>query len=175
MFEKIKKRDGRVIDFNVDKITEAISKAGEVTGEFDRKTAEKIMLKVVSLAQHTIKEDIPTVENIQDIVEEALLSTTYRKTAKAYIIYRDQHAKLRELSAKNKVHLIDQYIKQIDWKVNENSNMDYSLQGLNNYISSEISKIYWLNKIYPKEIKDAHNKGNFHIHDLGLISVYCVG
>ena len=175
MFEKIKKRDGRVIDFNVDKITEAISKASEVTGEFDRKTAKKIMLKVVSLAQHTIKEDIPTVENIQDIVEEALLSTTYRKTAKAYIIYRDQHAKLRELSAKNKVHLIDQYIKQIDWKVNENSNMDYSLQGLNNYISSEISKIYWLNKIYPKEIKDAHDEGNFHIHDLGLISVYCVG
>jgi ribonucleoside-triphosphate reductase (formate) len=104
-----------------------------------------------------------------------LISSSYKKTAKAYILYRDQHAKLRELSLKNNVDLVDQYLGQTDWKVNENSNMAYSLQGLNNYISTEITKVYWLNKIYSPQIRDAHKNGDFHIHDLGLLSVYCVG
>jgi len=175
VFEKIKKRDGRVVKFDAQKIADAIEKAGGATGEFDKKIAQKLTLKVLNLAQQAITHEIPTVEAIQDVVEEILLSSPYRKTAKAYIIYRDQHARIREIADKVDVDLVDQYLEKVDWQVNENSNMTYSLQGLNNYISSEISKVYWLNKIYPPEVKKAHLNGDFHIHDLNILSVYCVG
>ena len=175
MFKKIEKRDGRVKKFEVEKITNAIAKAGAVTGEFDSEIAQKLTLKVLNLAQQAIPRDIPTVEEIQDVVEEILLSSPYRKTAKAYIIYREQHAGIREITSRANVDLVDQYLEKIDWQVNENSNMSFSLQGLNNYVSSEISKIYWLVKIYPPEIRRAHLNGDFHIHDLNLLSVYCVG
>ncbi len=174
MFTKIRKRDGRIVEFDAEKITNAIAKAGKATGEFDRETAKKLTLRVLNLAQQLI-HGIPTVEEIQDIVEEVLLTSPYRKTAKAYILYREQHAKIREIAAKANVDLVDQYLKRLDWQVNENSNMTYSLQGLNHYISSEISKIYWLNKIYPPEIRQAHIGGDFHIHDLSLLAPYCVG
>ena len=130
---------------------------------------------MLTLAEQLLGDRIPSVEEIQDIVEETLLQSPYRKTAKAYIIYRDQHARLREIINKMEVDLVDQYLSKADWKINENSNMDYSLQGLNNYISSEVSKVYWLNEIYPPEISKAHTDGDFHIHDLSLLSVYCVG
>lgn len=175
MFKEIRKRDGRIVKFEPEKITNAITKAGMATGEFGRDIAEKLTLKVLSLAQEVIRDRIPTVEEIQDVVEEVLLSSPYRRTAKAYILYRDQHAKIREISAKANVDLVDQYLEKIDWQVQENSNMTFSLQGLNNYISSEISKVYWLNKIYPPEIRSAHQNGDFHIHDLNSLSVYCVG
>ena len=175
MFTSIKKRDGRVELFEAEKITNAIWKAGAATGEFDYKIAQKLTLKVLNLAQQAIPREIPTVEEIQDVVEEVLLSSPYRKTAKAYIIYREQHAGIREITAKADVDLVDQYLEKIDWQVNENSNMSFSLQGLNNYVSSEISKIYWMIKIYPSEVRKAHSNGDFHIHDLNLLSVYCVG
>jgi ribonucleoside-triphosphate reductase len=130
---------------------------------------------VLNLSAQIINTEIPEVERIQDIVEEVLLASPYKKTAKAYIIYRDQHARLREMFNTGGVQLIDKYLEKLDWQVNENSNMAYSLQGLNNYIASEISKTYWLNKIYPPEIRQAHLEGDIHIHDLGLLSVYCVG
>ncbi|RKY38904.1 MAG: ribonucleoside triphosphate reductase [Candidatus Omnitrophota bacterium] len=175
MFKRIRKRDGRIVKFDAQKITEAIKKAGLATGEFGREEAEKLTVKVLNLAQSIVGDRTPTVEQIQDIVEEVLLSSPYRKTARAYIIYREQHARIREITAKANVDLMDQYLNKIDWQVNENSNMTFSLQGLNNYISSELSKVYWLNKIYPPEIREAHLNGDFHIHDLGLLSVYCVG
>ncbi len=174
MFTKIRKRDGRIVGFDAEKITDAIAKAGKATGEFDRETAKKLTLRVLNLAQQLI-HGIPTVEEIQDIVEEVLLTSPYRKTAKAYILYREQHAKIREIAAKANADLVDQYLKRLDWQVNENSNMAYSLQGLNHYISSEISKIYWLNRVYPPEIRQAHIEGDFHIHDLGMLAPYCVG
>jgi ribonucleoside-triphosphate reductase len=175
MHEKIKKRDGRLVKFNAEKITNAIAKAGGATGEFDVMNAKKLTIKVLNLAEKLFDNKVMTVEEIQDIVEEVLLSSPYRRTARAYIIYREQHARLREITNKMEVDLVDQYLKKKDWKVNENSNMDYSLQGLNNYISSEVSKVYWLNEIYSPEIKKAHTDGDFHIHDLSLLSVYCVG
>ncbi len=175
MFTKVEKRDGRLVKFEAEKITSALAKAGAATGEFDAEIAQKLCLKVLNLAQQAIPRDVPTVEEIQDIVEEILLSSPYRKTAKAYIIYREQHAGIREISAKANVDLVDQYLEKIDWQVNENSNMTFSLQGLNNYVSSEISKVYWLIKIYPPEVRQAHLDGDFHIHDLNLLSVYCVG
>lgn len=175
MFKKIIKRDGRIVPFDPERITNAISKAGYATGEFDYKVSKKLMLKVLNLADQVIGKKTPSVEEIQDIVEEVLITSPYSKTAKAYILYRDQHAKIREINTKANLDLVDNYLKKIDWQVNENSNMAFSLQGLNNYISSEISKVYWLNKIYPPEIKQAHTNGDFHIHDLNILSVYCVG
>jgi len=115
------------------------------------------------------------VEEFQDIVERVLLDSPYYKTAKAYIIYREQHAQIRRITTKANVDLVEHYIEKLDWKIKENSNMCYSLQGLNNYISSDITAEYWLNSIYPPEIRDAHTRGDFHIHDLSLLSVYCVG
>ena len=175
MHAKIRKRDSRLVKFNAQKITNAIARAGAATGEFDLAMAAKLTIKVLNLAEELFDDRITTVEEIQDIVEEVLLSSPYRRTAKAYIIYRDQHARLREIANKTEVDLVDQYLKKIDWKINENSNMDYSLQGLNNYIFSEVSMVYWLNNIYSPEIRKAHMEGDFHIHDLSLLSVYCVG
>ncbi|HRZ40602.1 MAG TPA: anaerobic ribonucleoside-triphosphate reductase, partial [Candidatus Omnitrophota bacterium] len=172
---KIVKRDGHAEDFNPQKITTAILKAGRATGEFDEAIAKNLTLRVLNIAHQLIAEHALTVEEVQDIVEEVLLTSPYRKTAKAYILYRDQHAKIREITSRSQVGLVDQYLERLDWKVNENSNMSYSLQGLNNYISTEVTKIYWLNKIYPPEIREAHINGDVHIHDLGLLSVYCVG
>ncbi len=175
MFTEIEKRDGNKVAFKAEKITSAIAKAGKATGEFDEKVAKRLTIKVLNLSQQVIGDKIPTVEEVQDIVEEILLSSTYRKTAKAYIIYREQHARIREITDKASVDLVDQYLKRTDWRVNENSNMAFSLQGLNNYVSSEVSKVYWLNEIYSPEVREAHIQGDFHIHDLNLLSVYCVG
>jgi len=175
IFEKIVKRDGRLQDFDSSKICQAITKAGYATGEFGEDIAQRLTVRVLNLASQLIRDRYPTVEEIQDIVEEVLINSPYKKTAKAYIIYRDQHAKIREITSKFNVDLVDAYLNKTDWQVRENSNMNFSLQGLNNYISSQISKIYWLNKIYPPKIRNAHNEGDFHIHDLGILSVYCVG
>lgn len=171
----ILKRNGRSEDFNPQKITAAILKAGQASGEFTEPVARNLTIRVVNIAQQIFTDRNPSVEEIQDIVEEVLLTSPYKRSAKAYIIYRDQHAKIREITSKSHVGLVDQYLERLDWKVNENSNMAYSLQGLNNYISTEVTKIYWLNKIYSPEIRDAHRNGDFHLHDLGLLSVYCVG
>ena len=175
MFTKVEKRDGTIVPFEAQKITNAIAKAGKATEEFEEQVAQRLTVRVLNLAQQVTGEKIPTVEEIQDIVEEVLLSSTYRKTAKAYIIYRDQHAKMREITNKASVDLVDQYLNKTDWRVNENSNMAFSLQGLNNYVSSEVSRVYWLNEIYSPKIREAHLEGDFHIHDLNLLSVYCVG
>jgi anaerobic ribonucleoside-triphosphate reductase len=175
MVTVIEKRDGMTVPFEASKITNAIAKAGKATGEFDEKVAKRLTIRVLDLAQQVIADKTPAVEEIQDIVEEILLSSTYRKTAKAYILYREQHARIREISNKATVDLVDQYLNKTDWRVNENSNMAFSLQGLNNYVSSEVSKVYWLNEIYSPEIREAHIQGDFHIHDLNILSVYCVG
>lgn len=175
MFTKLKKRNGKIVPFDREKISRAIYMAGTATGEFGKETAELLSMRVLNMILQLITDDLPEVERIQDIVEEVLLASPYKKTAKAYIIYRDQHSRIRELASKAGVQLIDQYLEKLDWQVNENSNMAYSLQGLNNYIASEVSKTYWLNKIYPPEIRQAHVAGDIHIHDLGQLSVYCVG
>ncbi len=174
-FSSIVKRNGDREAFNAKKISVAIAKAGEATGEFGQGTADKLTLKALSLLRDTVEDRNLTIEKVQDMVEEVLLYSTYKKTAKAYILYRDQHSKIREISSAFNINLVDQYLKKTDWQVNENSNMSYSLQGLNNYISSEISKIYWLNKIYPENVRKAHSEGDLHLHDLGLLGAYCVG
>ena len=175
MYKSIKKRDGRTVKFDRKKIEKAVEKAGLETGEFDKKTAKELTEKVLAVLEARNQKQLPDVEDIQDIVEDTLIDSKFKKTAKAYIIYRDQHKKLREITSNAHVDLIDQYIGNLDWKVNENSNMGYSLQGLNNYVSAEVTKTYWLDKIYTQKIGQAHKEGDLHIHDLNLLSVYCVG
>jgi anaerobic ribonucleoside-triphosphate reductase len=175
VFENIKKRNGSVVEFDSSKITAAIAKAGQATGEFAEREARKLTLRVLTLAHELRSGPVPEVEEIQDIVERVLLDSPFYKTAKAYIIYREQHAQIRQMATKANVDLVNHYIQKLDWKVNENSNMSYSLQGLNNYISSDVTSEYWLNSIYPPAIRNAHKNGDLHIHDLSLLSVYCVG
>lgn len=174
-YATIRKRDGRLVSFDRQKIAGALVKAVSATGEFSPDVAEQLTEKVLEVAREKIVNHIPTVEEIQDIVEEILLRSPYKRTAKAYILYRDQHAKARELISKAQIDLMDAYLLKNDWQVRENSNMTYSLQGLNNYVASEITKRYWLQKIYPPVIANHHQEGDFHIHDLNALSVYCVG
>jgi anaerobic ribonucleoside-triphosphate reductase len=168
------KRSGELVNFAESKITDAIAKAGKATSEFDHPVAITLTAKVVEQIKTKSDESV-TVETIQDLVEDVLLETQYKRTAKAYVLYRAQHAQMRNIAEAAHIDLMDKYLDKLDWQVKENSNMSYSLQGLNNYVASEITKTYWLEKIYPKEVRDAHTNGDVHIHDLNLLSVYCVG
>jgi ribonucleoside-triphosphate reductase len=129
MLEKIKKRDGRVVEFDSSKITSAIAKAGKATSEFGDKEAKKLTLHVLTLAHQMRLGEEVDVEEVQDIVERVLLDTPFYKSAKAYILYREQHAQIRAITTKSNIDLVDHYIQKLDWKIKENSNMCYSLQG----------------------------------------------
>ncbi len=174
----IRKRDGRIVPFNPDKITDAIYRAAQAVGGSDRSTAATVSESIVGILNIIYKDGrILTVENVQDLVEKMLIERGHAKVAKAYILYREQHRKIREgksLLAEG-LELIESYLDRSDWRVNENSNMSYSLQGLNNHIATAITAKYWLERIYPPEIRNAHMNCDFHIHDLGLLSAYCVG
>jgi len=174
----IRKRDGRIVPFNLDKITEAVFKAARAVGGSNKEIAEGISKSVLGILDIVYRGDrIPTVENVQDLVEKILIEKGHAKVAKAFILYREQHRKIREgKSLLNEgIELIEQYLDRSDWRVNENSNMSYSLQGLNNHIASAITAKYWLERLYPPEIRNCHTTCDFHIHDLGLLSAYCVG
>ena len=175
MFTQVLKRDGRISDFDPAKVTIAIFKAGRASKEFDIDVAQRLTREVLRLLGLEVRNRIPTVEEIQDMVESVLMGSPYRKTAKAYIIYREQHARIRDMKTLISTDIVDSYLEKLDWRVNENSNMAYSIQGLNNHISSMITSQYWLNKIYSSEILEAHQSGDFHIHDLNILAVYCVG
>ena len=175
LFQSVRKRDGRTVPFSPAAITKSLLAAGRSTGEFGEEIARKLTIRVIEYANNFVQDATPSVESIQDVAEEVLLQSPFRKTAKAYIIYREQHARMRQIASEADVDKVDQYISKLDWNVTENSNMSYSLQGLNNYLSSAVSKGYWLNKIYPPTIREAHESADFHIHDLNQLSVYCVG
>lgn len=176
--KQIKRRDDSIVEFDQNRITSAIFKALTATNKGGKRIAKRLSDKVVELMNRRFKEgEIPTVEEIQDIVEELLILEDYVETARAYILYREQRRRVREAekAIEETADMVDQYLKEIDWEVQENSNMTYSLQGLNNYISSAVSKRYWLNKIYPPEIRKANNSGDFHIHNLQILAAYCCG
>jgi ribonucleoside-triphosphate reductase len=176
--EKVQKRDGSIVPFDQNRITEAIFKALTASGEGDGKKSKKLSNKVVQILNRRFKKgEIPHVEQIQDIVEEVLILEGLVKTAKAYILYREQRRRIREAIkvSEEAVDRLDQYIEKLDWEVQENANMAFSLQGLNHYGVSYIIKKYWLNKIYPLEIREAHESGDFHIHNLDALSAYCMG
>ncbi len=178
MIQKVIKRDGRVVDFDLNKIADAIFKAAKAVGGQNRDLSVKLARQVAdSYMRNNSSDSTPSVEEIQDLVEKILIEAGHAKTAKAYILYRNQRNETRNLkqSLLNFSKLIDDYIDESNWQVRENSNMGYSLQGLNNHIASSITKRYWLDQVYPQEVKNAHSEGDLHVHDLGLLSVYCCG
>jgi anaerobic ribonucleoside-triphosphate reductase len=171
------KRDSKLEPFDQERITNAIWKAAKAVGGKDKEQARRLSDQVVADLQKTYGDDgVPTVEEIQDVVEKRLIENGHAQTAKAYILYRKQHTDMRELAALlSSSDMVDQYLEVEDWRVKENSNMSYSLQGLNNYLSSTVIAKYWISRIYPENIAAAHFSGDMHIHDLGVLGAYCVG
>ncbi len=175
--QKIIKRSGCVVTFDPDRIANAIFKAARAVGGQDRTLAQRLADQVVAIVSRQFTDRFPTVEDVQDIVEKVLIENGHARTAKAYILYRRQHQELRDSRALllNAERMVQDYLDRLDWRVSENSNMNYSLQGLNNHIISSISARYWLEKIYPPRVREAHKNGDFHIHDLGILAPYCCG
>ena len=175
---KVEKRDGTIVPFDEQRIRDVIFKAITATNQGDGKLSQKLTNRVVALINRRFKKDeIPHVEQIQDIVEEVLILEGLVETAKAYILYREQRRRIRETVSvfDESTMAVDRYLEELDWQIKENANMTYSLQGLTQYCNSAISKKYWLNKIYPKEIREAAINEDFHIHNLDSISTYCCG
>ncbi|MBU4242042.1 MAG: ribonucleoside triphosphate reductase, partial [Nanoarchaeota archaeon] len=171
----IRKRDGSVVHFKVEKIEEAIWKAAKAVGGQNRDKAKELAEEVISILNERHQEGyISDVEEVQDLVEKTLIENGHAKTAKAYILYRKSHEELRNVKGLfDTIEAVEDYIGLNDWMIKENSNMGYSLQGLNNYISTKIVSNYWLRRIYPEEIRKAHENADLHIHDLGTLGSYC--
>ena len=178
---QVVKRDGTIQPFDRGRIENAVVAAARaVEADLGHDWAEMISYSVVGLLNQRCETDhisIPSVEQIQDIVEEVLTKSNQYQIAKAYILYRQKRQESRTVAnmVLDSEKLVEDYIKVMDWRVSENSNMNYSLQGLNFYLASTIAAKYWLNKIYPPEVRDAHISASLHLHDLGAISVYCCG
>jgi len=173
----ISKRDGRIVPFEAEKITFAIFKALRATGKPDRQLAGDLMLDVLKQIGIFEKTNYtPSVEEIQDTVENVLFENKLFAAAKAYILYRKQHENIRNTKELfSNLDMVEKYLNLDDWRIKESANSSYSLQGLNQHIATLVSSQYWLERIYPDEIKRAYQRGSFHIHDLGFLSVYCVG
>lgn len=177
MVNKIRKRDGSVVLFQEDKIAEAIWKAAKAVGGTDQ-SKPKGLAKMVAQKLEKIHGayGIPDVEEVQDLVEKILIEEGHAKVAKAYILYRKSHDELRNVKGLfDTIEVVDDYLGLNDWMVKENSNMGFSLQGLNNYIATKIISNYWMRRIYPEAIRKAHEGGDIHVHDLGTLGAYCVG
>jgi ribonucleoside-triphosphate reductase len=177
MVNSVRKRDGRVVPFDETRIASAIEKALEEIGQGNRELAADLARKVTKIIEERFGALFgpPHVEEIQDIVEEVLMREGHTTAARAYILYREQHRKIRELRELIDPAVVDQYLAEQDWRVRENSNMSYSLQGLNVFLTEKLISRYWLNHIYPSYIRQAHEDGELHIHDLGTLGPYCVG
>ncbi len=175
---RIVKRDGTQVIFNSEKIMSAIRRAGDATGEYDEDEAALLTNQVTKVLRHRFSKGVlPTIEQIQDVVEQVLISANYYKTARAYIVYRESRSKSRQ----DKKTLVDvassvnEYLERADWRVNANANQGYSLGGLILNVSGKIIANYWLSHVYPQAAGEAHRNGDFHIHDLDMLSGYCAG
>lgn len=183
MLTHVIKRDGSINSFEPNKIQSAILNGLVVTYENRpheelKRLAEVICDKVVyNLSKIDFNNSNPTVEEIQDVVEDTLIDMGEKNTAKQYILYRFNHKEIREAkkSMLDAEKMITEYVYQKDWRVKENANMGFSLQGLNNHMISEVTKNFWLNRIYTEPLSNAHKSGDLHMHDLGLLSTYCCG
>ncbi len=175
---KIKKRDERIVQFNQDKITQAIWNAMESVGKGDLKKAQKISDKVLKglKKKYFFKDETPGVEDIQDLVEIELMRTGEVDTAKSYILYRDLHSRIRNVNNLFDVGTwVDNYIGNDNWKIHSDSEIDYHLQGMYKKVAEEVSEMYWMNEVYTKEMRDLHFNKDFHIHKSSTLSSYCVG
>ncbi|MBP5244951.1 MAG: ribonucleoside triphosphate reductase, partial [Clostridia bacterium] len=177
MYQVIK-RDGKIVDFNLEKISQAISLAFEACEKnYVPQVIDFLALKVTADFEPKIKNNLIQVEDIQDSVETVLVQAGYAEIAKAYILYRRQREKLRNMKSTildNKEHL-DRYVKATDWRVKENSTVTYSVGGLILSNSGAITANYWLSEIYDDEISNAHKNADLHIHDLSMLTGYCAG
>ena len=171
-------RDGQTVSFDASKIVKAIEKAGQATGEFGLDEAWLLANQVVKVLKHRFAHGTaPQIEQIQDVVEQCLISANYYKTARAYIVYREQRERGRrdKKTVVDVISSINEYLDRSDWRVNANANQGYSLGGLILNISGKMIANYWLNHVYPKEVGEAHKCGDYHIHDLDMLSGYCAG
>ena len=177
MVTKIRKRSGEVVDFYQEKITRAIFKAAHACGGEDYSKAEKLSDEAMKIIEKQFGDTIPDVEDIQDIVEKVLIENGHAKTAKAYILYREKRKGARETNALigGTIDMFGKYLGDKDWLIKENSNMQKSINGLNNYVREAFTKMYWLNEVYPEDIRKAHESGEMHLHDLGFFGAYCAG
>ena len=177
MPEHLVKRDGSVKPFDAAKITAAIAKAGKATGEFGEKRAQEMCETLVIPKIKSLNLVTPDIEQVQDAVEHALFDSGYFATLRAYIVYREQRAKSRDAKKSwvNVESSINEYLDQLDWRVNANANQGYSLGGLILNVSGKVVANYWLNYIYTPEIGAAHRNADIHIHDLDMLSGYCAG
>jgi anaerobic ribonucleoside-triphosphate reductase len=175
----IRKRDGSVLPYQREKIEAAMQKAAKAVNDENFSDSLELSKNVEFILEKEFfrRGSIPSVEEIQDVVEKVLIQSNHSKAAKAFILYREKRREARDLadSIPSSLETIEQYLDHSDWRISENSNMTYSLQGLNFNVSSAIVSRYWLNKIFPEEIRMAHDSGLFHIHDLGVLGPYCVG
>jgi ribonucleoside-triphosphate reductase len=175
---RIQKRDGREIAFDAAKIEQAIRAAGRETGEFGDLEASLLTAQVVKVLAHRYGNGrIPDIEGIQDVVEQTLISANHFATARSYIVYREQHAKLRadRGTLVDVASSIDEYLDRSDWRVAANANQGYSLGGLILNTSGKMIANYWLSHVYPPQVGEAHRNGDIHIHDLDMLAGYCAG
>ena len=176
--QNVIRRDGQLVSFDASKIVKAIEKAGQATGEFGLDEAWLLANQVVKVLKHRFAHGTaPQIEQIQDVVEQCLISANYYKTARAYIVYREQRERGRQdkRTVVDVISSINEYLDRSDWRVNANANQGYSLGGLILNISGKMIANYWLNHVYPKEVGEAHKCGDYHIHDLDMLSGYCAG
>lgn len=173
----VRKRDGSIAPFEKDRIYDAILKAGEASGEFGHEESYLLMLQVLKVIEHRYTRGMLGIEEIQDIVEQVLISSNYVRTARAYIVYRERHHELRrdKKTMVDVVSSINEYLDKLDWRVNANANQGYSLGGMILNISGKVVANYWLSHVYSEEVGRAHRAGDVHIHDLDMLAGYCAG
>jgi ribonucleoside-triphosphate reductase len=174
---KIRKRNGAIVTFNRGKIELALQKAIEAAGGNDFSRVSMLADEAMESVKVRVGEDIPSVEMIQDALEEVLIKNGHDSVAKAFILYREKRAETRtDRSVVVEVgKTMDEYLQKSDWRVNANANSGYSLGGLLLNTSGKITANYWLSHIYPSEIGNTHRNGDYHIHDLDMFSGYCAG
>ncbi len=175
--ENVTKRDGTLAPFDSTKIYNAINKAGSSTGEFGEQESWLLTAQVLKVLKHKFNDSLPSIEQIQDVVEQVLISANYFSTAKAYILYRDQRNRTRN---DHKVMVdvessVNEYLQRLDWRINENANQGYSNGGLILNVSGKVTANYWLSHVYPAAVGEAHRNGDIHIHDLSMLAAYCAG
>ncbi len=171
------KRDGQRVPFDPSRIEVAILKAGNASGEFARDEAGQLAAQVLKVMRHRSWSDSPSVEQIQDIVEQVLIEADYFVTARKYIVYREQRKRVRDDQRVliDAVSSVNEYLEEADWRVHANANQGYSLGGLILNVAGKVTANYWLSEVYPSEVGQAHRRGDLHIHDLDMLSGYCAG
>lgn len=175
--DNVAKRDGTLAPFDSTKIYNAINKAGTTTKEFGEEESWLLTAQVLKVLKHKFESALPSIEQIQDVVEQVLISANYFATAKAYILYRDQRQRVRN-DQKVMVDVessINEYLEKLDWRINENANQGYSNGGLILNVSGKVTANYWLSHVYPAAVGEAHRNGDIHIHDLSMLAAYCAG